>query len=153
MASLLLSLHFVQSEEAIRLRQTSILVVDAHSDIRAVLSDMLRHEGYRVKAVGSGAEGLRQVMQEHYEVALLDIRLPDLDGPSVLRVMRELDPSLPIIVLTGYATVENTMKTGVKSAFAHLTKPYNQEEIKTILRRAVGGNRLAGKGEQIRHPV
>ncbi len=153
MASLLLSLHFVQSEEAIRLRQTSILVVDAHSDIRAVLSDMLRHEGYRVKAVGSGAEGLRQVMQEHYEVALLDIRLPDLDGPSVLRVMRELDPSLPIIVLTGYAAVENTMKTGVKSAFAHLTKPYNQEEIKTILRRAVGGNRLAGKGEQIRHPV
>ncbi|TLY17088.1 MAG: response regulator [Nitrospirae bacterium] len=128
---------------------TNILLVDAHSDIREVLSDMLRHEGYRVKAVGSGAEGLRQVMQDHYEAALLDIRLPDLDGPSVLRVMRELDPSLPIIVLTGYTTVESTMKTRVKNAFAHLTKPYNQEEIKTILSRAVGVNRLAETGEQV----
>ena len=140
----------MQGENEERRSPTSVLVIDAHSDIREVLSDMLRHEGYRVKAVGSGAEGLRQVMQDHYEVALLDIRLPDLDGPSVLRVMRELDPSLPIIVLTGYATVENTMKTRVKSAFAHLTKPYNQEEIKTILRRAVGVNRLAEKGEQVR---
>jgi len=140
----------MQGENVKRRSPTNALVIDAHSDIREVLSDMLRHEGYRVKAVGSGAEGLRQVMQDHYEVALLDIRLPDLDGPSVLRVMRELDPSLPIIVLTGYATVENTMKTRVKSAFAHLTKPYNQEEIKTILRRAVGVNRLAEKCEQVR---
>ena len=140
----------MQGENVKRRSPTNALVIDAHSDIREVLSDMLRHEGYRVKAVGSGAEGLRQVMQDHYEVALLDIRLPDLDGPSVLRVMRELDPSLPIIVLTGYATVENTMKTRVKNAFAHLTKPYNQEEIKTILRRAVGVNRLAEKGEQAR---
>jgi len=63
--------------------------------------------------------------------------------------MRELDPSLPIIVLTGYTTVESTMKTRVKNAFAHLTKPYNQEEIKTILSRAVGVNRLAETGEQV----
>lgn len=143
----------MQGENVERRSPTSVLVVDAHSDIREVLSDMLRHEGYRVKAVGSGAEGLRQVMQGHYEAALLDIRLPDLDGPSVLRVMRELDPSLPIIVLTGYATVENTIKTQAKSAFAHLAKPYNQEDIKTILRRAVGVNRPEKKSEQIRHPV
>ncbi|MGH7204690.1 MAG: response regulator [Nitrospiraceae bacterium] len=92
-----------------RRSQTNILVVDADSDIREALSDMLRHEGYRVTAMGTGAEALQRVRQEHYEVALLDIRLPDLDGLSVLRVMKESNPSLPIIVLTGYATVENTI--------------------------------------------
>lgn len=132
---------------------TNILVVDADPDIREALSDMLSHEGYRVKAVGNGAEALQQVRQVRYGVALLDIRLPDLDGLSILRVMKELDPSLPIIVLTGYATVENTIETLVKSAFAYLTKPYNQDEIKAILRRAVAVNRLVGKGEQVRRAV
>ena len=132
---------------------TSILVVDADPDIREALSDMLRHEGYRVKAVGTGAEALQRIRREHYEVALLDIRLPDLDGLSILRVMKESNPSLPVIVLTGYATVENTIETLVKSAFAYLTKPYNREEIKAILRRAVAVNRLASNGEQVRHAV
>lgn len=132
-----------------RRSQTNILVVDADSDIREALSDMLRHEGYRVAAVGTGAEALQRVRQEHHEVALLDIRLRDLDGLSVLRVMKESNPSLPIIVLTAYATVENTIETLVKSAFAYLTKPYNQEEIKAILRRAVAVSRLASKGEQV----
>lgn len=132
---------------------TNILVVDADPDIRAALSDMLRHEGYRVIAVETGAEALQRIRQEHYEVALLDIRLPDLDGLSILRVMKELDPSLPIIVLTGYATVENTIEILVESAFAYLTKPYDQEEIKAILRRAVAVNRLASKGEQVRQAV
>jgi len=128
----------------------NILVVDADPDIREALSDMLRHEGYRVKAVGNGAEALQRIRQAHYEVALLDIRLPDLDGLSILRVMKRLDPRLPIIVLTGYATVENTIETLVKGAFAYLIKPYNQEEIKAILRRAVAVSRLIGTGEQVR---
>jgi len=129
---------------------TNVLVVDGDPDIREALSDMLRHEGYRVKAVGNGAEALQRIRRERYEVALLDICLPDLDGLSVFRVMKKLDPRLPIIVLTGYATVENTIETLVKSAFAYLIKPYNQEDIKAILRRAVAVSRVLGTGEQVR---
>jgi PAS domain S-box-containing protein len=75
--------------------------------------------------------------------------LPDLNGLSVLKVMMELDASLPIIILTGNATPENTIGSLAKGAFAYLTKPYNAQELKAILRRAVSVKGLAVRAEHV----
>ena len=127
--------------------ETSILIVDDDPDIRESLGDMLSHEGYVVQSAATGNEALQHAKREQYGAALLDIQLPDLNGLSVLKVMMELDPSLPIIILTGNATPENTIGSLTKGAFAYLTKPYNTQELKAILRRAVAVKGLAVRAE------
>jgi PAS domain S-box-containing protein len=128
---------------------TPILIVDDDPDIRESLGDMLAHEGYRVQTVPDGTEALQCVKRERYSAALLDIQLPDLDGLSVLKVMMELDPNLPIIILTGHANAENTIGSLVKGAFAYLTKPYNKQELTAILRRAVSVKGLVVRAEHV----
>ena len=128
---------------------TSILIVDDDPDIRESLSDMLSHEGYQVQSAASGTEALQHAKQERYEAALLDIHLPDLNGLSVLKVLLELDTFLPVIILTGEATPDNTIGALSKGAFAYLTKPYNSQELKSIIRRAVSVKGLAARAEHV----
>ncbi|MEE8606464.1 MAG: response regulator [Nitrospiraceae bacterium] len=142
-----------QDTDPVPLSPASILIVDDDPEVCEALYKILAHRGYRVQAVAYGAEAIQQVSQEKYEAVVLDMKLPDLDGQSVLRAMMELDPKLPIIVLTGYATVENTVGSLVKGAFAYLTKPYNPDEVMAILKRAVAVKCLAVKAEHVEHAL
>ncbi len=128
---------------------TAILIVDDDRDIRESLTDMLRHEGYLVESAGSGHEALSHAKQRQYGAAILDIQLPDLHGLSVLKVLMELDASLPVIILTGNATSENTIGSLTKGAFAYLTRPYNAQELKAVIRRAVSVKGLAVRAEHV----
>ena len=128
---------------------TAVLIVDDDPDIRESLTDMLSHEGYLVHGAVSGTDALRQAKQMRYGAALLDIQLPDLNGLSVLKVLIELDAALPVIILTGNATPENTIGSLAKGAFAYLTKPYNSQELKAVLRRAVSVKGLAVRAEHV----
>lgn len=128
---------------------SAVLIVDDDRDIRESLTDMLRHEGYLVESAGSGHEALHQAKQRQYGAAILDIQLPDLNGLSVLKVLMELDASLPVIILTGNATSENTIGSLAKGAFAYLTKPYNSQELKAVVRRAVSVKGLAIRAEHV----
>src|SRR5437879_893323 len=87
----------------------SILIVDDDPDIRESLGDMLQHEGYRVHLAGTGGEAIREANQAHYGAVILDIGLPDLDGHAVLRAPSQTDPQLPVIILTGHGTEQNTV--------------------------------------------
>lgn len=126
-----------------------ILVVDDDPDTCEALGDLLEHEGYRVHTVHDGREAIQQVRQLHYEAVLLDMRLPDLDGLSVLKTVMDVDPKLPVIILTAYASTENKVGSLSKGAFAYVAKPYNQEEVTTTLRRAIAVKTLAVKSERV----
>lgn len=128
---------------------TAILIVDDDPDIRESLSDMLTHEGYLVHSAASGTDALQQARQTAYGAAILDINLPDLNGLSVLKLLLELDASLPVIILTGNATSDNTIGSLTKGAFAYLTKPYNSQELKAVLRRAVSVKGLAVRADHV----
>jgi len=116
----------------------NILSVDDDPDISIALVDLLKHEGYSVESASTGAEALDRVKAQHFDAVLLDIRLPDLDGWSVLQHLMELDPSLPVILHTAQMVME-APEQNPKShhAFAYLTKPFNRQELKATLRRAV----------------
>ncbi len=128
---------------------TQVLIVDDDRDLCEALGDLLEHEGYRVHAVGRGAEAIQRAKHVTYGAVLLDLRLPDLDGQAVLKALTELDSTLPVIILTGFPTTENTVRSLVKGAFACLTKPYNPDVVKATLRRAVAVKRLAVKAERV----
>ncbi|MBA2485755.1 MAG: response regulator, partial [Nitrospira sp.] len=121
----------------------AILIVDDDPDITLVLHDLLEHAGYRVQVAGTGAEALTKFKEEAFAVVLLDLMLPDMDGLSVLTLLKELDPVLPVIMLTAFVEVAKKYGSLTEGAFGYLTKPYDAEELKALIRRAVGVKHLS----------
>jgi DNA-binding response OmpR family regulator len=92
------------------LPDSPILIVDDDPDICLALEDLLRHEGYTVRSVMTGREALHEAEQGSYGAVILDLGLPDLSGLVVLRGLEELDPLLPVIVLTASIQESHTVE-------------------------------------------
>ncbi len=126
-----------------------VLIVDDDPDIVTTLHDFLEHEGYHVEAVHTGMEALTRAHDHHYNAVILDLGLPDRDGLSVLESLQREDPQLPVIILTAFTNSERTIGSLMQGAFAYLTKPYNRDELRATLRRALGVQALAAKAQQV----
>ncbi len=121
----------------------AILIVDDDPDISLVLHDLLEHAGYRVQVAGTGAEALAQARADSFAAVLLDLMLPDMDGLSVLTLLKQIDPALPVIMLTAFVEVAKKHGSLTEGAFGYLTKPYDGEELKALIQRAVGVKHLS----------
>jgi len=130
-----------------------ILLVDDDPDICLALHDFLAHEGYDVYVVRTGKEAVERAQSHRFDAVLLDLGLPDQDGLVVLQTLHKMDHKLPIIVLTAFTTTEKTVESLNQGSFAYLTKPYNRNELKAILQRAVGMRDLAAKAERTEHAL
>lgn len=131
----------------------TILVVDDDPDIALGLQDFLDHDGYQVSVAMTCAEALAQTRQHHYNAILLDLGLPDGDGSSVLITLQQQQPQLPVIILTAYTSTDRTVGSLTQGAFAYLTKPYNRDELRAVLQRAIGVQALAAKAEHAEHAL
>ncbi len=109
--------------------KSSVLVVDDELLIRKSLSKVLRARGYGVELASTGAEGLEKAAGGRPQVMILDMRLPDTDGLSVLRRVRELDPLLQVIVITAFGDVQSAVDAMKLGACDFLRKPYEMEDI------------------------
>ena len=132
---------------------SAVLIVDDDPDISQALMDLLEHEGYHVQAAGSGAEALEKGTRRRYSAVILDLGLPDIDGLVVLKELVERDPKLPVIVLTAFTGEDKSSSAMSRGAFAFLTKPYNRDQLKATLNRAIGVSALATKAEHIEHAL
>ena len=141
------------SAEQLPAHLTSVLIVDDEPDICMALEDLLRHEGYTVRSVRSGREALREAEQSPFGAVILDLGLPDLSGFAVLRGLEQLDPLLPVIVLTASLQEQHTVEALRRGAFAYITKPHNRDAVKIILRQAVDARRLAIKMSRVEHAL
>lgn len=83
-----------------------ILLVDDEADWLIANKKTLEHEGYAVKAVGSGQEAIRLAAKEKFHLAFLDINMPDMDGLTLLKALKGMDQDLLVVMLTGYATID-----------------------------------------------
>ena len=131
----------------------SVLVVDDDPDIALGLQDLLDHDGYQVNVAMTCSDALAQAQAHHYNAVLLDLGLPDGDGSSVLLALHQQQPQLPVIILTAYTSTDRTVGSLTQGAFAYLTKPYNRDELRAVLQRAVGVQALAAKAEHAEHAL
>lgn len=115
----------------------AVLIVDDDPDILTALHDLLEHDGFLVAAVSTGHDALTQVRTASFAAVLLDIGLPDGDGLAVLETIQAIAPALPVIVLTAFTSQDYRAKSLSGGAFSYLTKPYNRDEIRAVIRRAV----------------
>ena len=101
----------------------SVLIVDDEILIRKSLSKVLRARGFAVESASTGAEGLEKAAADRPQVMILDMRLPDTDGLSVLRQVREIDPLLQVIVITAFGDVQSAVDAMKLGACDFLRKP------------------------------
>jgi PAS domain S-box-containing protein len=130
-----------------------VLIVDNEPDISLALEDLLRYEGYVVRSVMTGRGALYEAEQSPFGAVILDLGLPDLSGFAVLRGLEDLDPLLPVIVLTASAQDSHTVESLRRGAFAYITKPYNRDELKIILRQALEVRKLVLKMNCAEHAL
>lgn len=114
-----------------------VLVIDDDQEVLTSLTEFLTREGYQVTAVRDPRQALPEVKDGRHQIALLDVRMPELDGVTLLRQIRALDSDLCVIVMTGYPSVESAVDTMKAQAFDYLAKPFEAEQLREVLARAV----------------
>lgn len=111
-----------------------VLVVDDTKNIRLLLKKCLEMEGCTVEAVEDGRTALELLTGERFDLAFLDIKMPRFSGTEVLKKIREMGISTPVIIITAYATVRNAVECTNLGAVAYLQKPFTAEKVKSVLR-------------------
>src|SRR2546428_11411774 len=104
-----------------------VLVADDDPVARDLLAEILTRDGYRVRAAGGGRECIELGEREPFDLALVDLRMPDLDGLEVLKRLIALQPGLPILILTAFATMETAVEAIRTRAYDYLSKPVRVE--------------------------
>jgi two-component system NtrC family response regulator len=106
-----------------------ILIVDDDENIRKVLVAILEDEGYTVESVGTARKAIEATKRKFYNVALIDIRLPDMDGTDLLLRIRDTVPRIRKIIITGYPTLQNAIDAVNRRADAYIMKPFDVEKV------------------------
>jgi DNA-binding NtrC family response regulator len=121
-----------------------ILVADDEPNLRRVLTAILRREGYEVIQAADGAEAL-ELLAQPVDVVITDLKMPRVDGMEVLRHASVQHPNVPVIMITAFGTVDNAVAAVKAGAFDYIEKPFEQEQIRHIVHKAVAQASLGQK--------
>ncbi len=130
--------------------QKKLLVVDDDALIRQSLSEVLRLEGYDVDEASSGGDALRALGESEPDLVITDFNMPEVDGMQLLREIRARRPGLPVILITGYGTVEQAVEAMKAGAYDYVSKPIIDDEMKMVIRRAVNEQDLREENDDLK---
>lgn len=120
-------------------KRKKILLVDDEANVIKVFSDVLGRESYIVKGVENGSEAIKAIEEETFDLALVDLRMPCMDGIEVLENIKKIKPHLPVIIYTGYGSITTAVESMRKKAADYLNKPFSPEELKSSIKKALEG--------------
>jgi DNA-binding NtrC family response regulator len=126
------------------MKDLDILVIDNEDVICDACRMVLTEKGHRVDYYKTGKSGLQASGVRHYDLVLLDMKLPDMDGMDILRILKDKMPSLAVIVMTGYSTTSNAVQAMKLGAVDYLSKPFTDDD----LLRAVENACLGGEQKE-----
>jgi two-component system, OmpR family, response regulator len=110
-----------------------VLIVDDTKNIRNLLTTCLELNGYTVSSAKNGMEALELISQEFFDIAFIDIKMPELSGTEVLRRIRAKGISIPVVIMTAFATVKNAVECTQLGAVAYLQKPFTADKVTDLL--------------------
>lgn len=113
--------------------KAKVIIIEDDEEILGSLKEILRSEGYEVDAVTNGEEGIEKCRAESFDLALLDIKLPGIDGTKVLEILHKEFPNMIKIMITGYPSLENAVASLKKGADAYLMKPMNPVSLLKVI--------------------
>jgi two-component system NtrC family response regulator len=130
-----------------------ILIVEDEDLMRELLTKILAGENYRIYQAPSAEEALKLMQDQAYDLVLTDLRLKGMNGLQLLTEVRVLDPDIVVIVMTAYASVETAVEAMRKGAYDYITKPFINEEIRVMLRRALNQRHLSRENRHLKREL
>ena len=131
----------------------ALLLVDEEDDFRETAADYFDRLGHRVTAVASGAEAIAAIGKQEFEVAVLDVHMPELDGLTLLSRLLEEDDELQVLMLTGGASVDNAVASMKAVAIDYVTKPIRLADLERLIRKAAQTNHLQRENKRLKQAI
>ncbi len=141
-------MEYIYSQESAR-----VLVVDDEKVIRDILADFLTSEGYRVSSAENGAKALEELRQNHYNLMITDLKMPELGGIELLEKIKQENINVITVIMTGFATVETAIRAMKHGAYDYILKPFKVDEVVQIIRRALDKQRLEQENIQLKETM
>ena len=120
-----------------------ILLIDDDESVCETLTSVLEEHGYKVDSALTGGDAVKKSRSRYYDVALIDIRLPDMDGTTLIEKLEEGNPGIVKIMITGYPTLENAVESLNRGADGYIIKPFKIDELLETVRKHIERRREA----------
>jgi len=131
----------------------SILVVDDEFSVRDSLYNWFKTEGYRVDTAENGMEALKKLQESSWDIALVDIKMPGMDGMELQRHIKKIDSTIILIIITAYGTVDTAVEAMKEGAYDYLSKPIDPDKLSILIRNAANQRRLIAENIQLKQKV
>jgi len=117
------------------MNRPDILIIEDWESQRYLLKDFLIREGYRVGEAENGIKAIQCVRSEHFDVVLLDYKMPGMDGMEVLKEIKKIKPEMNIVIISAYGTIERAVEAMEAGAFYYIIKPVDLDKLLILLNR------------------
>jgi len=124
-----------------------ILVVDDETDMRNGLQKFLSGKGYSVDMAEDGLRAVEMMKQSSFQLVIADLKMPRMDGNDLLRIAKDIDQTIAVIIITGYGTVASAVESMRLGAFDFISKPFNADAISLVIERALNREKITPKEE------
>ena len=128
----------------------SILIVDDESAVRNSLCDWFKKDGYDADKAEDAADALKKFSTKSFDIVLLDIMMPNIDGMELQKRIKRIDPSIIVIMITAYASVDTAVEALKEGAFDYVTKPIDPDDLSRLVARAVEQRMLKQENKELR---
>lgn len=129
------------------------MIIDDEKAIRKTLSEILSFEGYKLEEASDGEEGLKKFKEKNYDVVLCDIKMPKLDGIDFLQKAGEINPDIPIIMISGHGNIETAVEAVKKGAYDYISKPPDLNRLLITIRNAMDKSTLVTETKTLKRKV
>jgi DNA-binding NtrC family response regulator len=143
----------IWSKETMTTNPGSILIVDDEYSVRDSLYSWFRKDGFRVTAAENAVQALKALQEQRFDVALLDIKMPGMDGMELQEHIRQIDPEIAVIMITAFASVDTAVRALKQGTFDYVTKPIDPDELSHLVLRALERRRLHEENAQLRETI
>jgi two-component system, NtrC family, response regulator AtoC len=130
-----------------------LAVIDDEPMVCQRLKQVFRRSGFEIEIFGAGKPALERMAQQPFHLILTDIRLPDIDGLEILRRVKKEHPGTEIILITGYATLDQAVEAVKKGAFYYLAKPFTPDQVRAVVKRAQEHLQMVSENKKLREEV
>jgi DNA-binding NtrC family response regulator len=131
----------------------SVLVADDEEIMREILESLLTREGYRVTLAASGEEAIELATASSFDIAMVDVMMPGINGIQTLEELKRIDDDLPVIIITAFGTAANTREAFKRGAFDFIEKPFKNDDVLLVVRNATAQHRLVSENRTLRESL
>lgn len=134
-------------------KKANILIIDDDETILDSCRQVLEKEGHKVKTAKNGKEGLRLVDEDFFHLVFCDLKMPGMDGMDVVRQIKEKNPEVPVVVITGFGSIESAVAAMKEGAFHYMSKPFSPHELRVITEKALENRKIVLENIYLRNEL